>query len=65
MRKFKRLSNAKNYNGPLIIGNVYNENYRPAEDSRFPYHASVENSVRDYPHLWEEVFDKPKLFKLL
>ena len=65
MRRFKRLYNANNYNGPLIIGNIYNENYRPAEDSRFPYHASVENSVRDYPYLWEEVLDKPKLFKLL
>ena len=65
MRKFRRVSNGSSYNGPLIIGNIYNEDYDPKKDCRFKYHRSIIDSVRDFPHYWEEVFDKPRLFKLL
>ena len=65
MRRFRRIASDSNYNGPLIIGNIYNEDYDTTGGGIFSSHVSIISSVRAFPYYWKEVFDKPKLFKLL
>ena len=58
MRKFRRIT----YNADFpqyIKGNIY---LLPKE---LKDGCLIDNVIKYHPEFWEEVFDKPKLFKLL
>ena len=63
MRRFRRVSNGSNYAGPLVVGTIYDEDFEPFTITG--KHPTIAESVVRWPNRWEEVFDKPKLFKLL
>ena len=57
MRKFKRIK--------AFTGFPYESDVIYYENTVIGNHISVGESAEQLPDRWEEVFDKPKLFKLL
>ena len=57
MRRFRRISGFQ--------GLPYKPDIIYSEDTEFKSFISVIESFKVQPQCWEEVFDKPKLFKLL
>ena len=58
MRRFRRIMHTDNC-PQYIKGNIY---LLPKE---LKGGCLIDNSIYYHPDYWEEVFDKPKLFKLL
>lgn len=57
MRRFKRIK--------AFTGFPYESDVIYYENTVIGNHISVGESAEQLPDRWEEVFDKPKLFKLL